>query len=404
MASMAPQNKYVFHGVLAECTENRFIEITVDKNRQFLYVQEFFLDSSMKITEQKCQTQTVTLPDYFKLERIIGKPICIGCHGDLYIIQYITQSVKYIQFIALDTLSNYIQCFNDTQHFFTKDFASIQPLRCHISLDYSTILLRLPQDIETQKRWTMILKVKTKFPEKPVGLENEVIGTEKFEIRDRKFHLLAFQHDGNILTADLEEYCARCRFTIHNSQTGEAILQKVHKKNARTCSGCEQYISTGNSSDSEDDSPLEFYSILKCSMCFNRKGNILIIYSICVSNLYRIQCKFDFYDAETLEAVSIIEMDIVNSIVNAKSIKKLFFSAIVSPCDSKLQIWAYNCGSTSFTKCTEVKMPLVNLCEVPTLQMKCREVILASMNIADIKAFQKLQTLPASLWKYLKFK
>ena len=90
---MAHLKDYLFTGVKPKCVQGRWLDTEVDTVYKAIVIREFFTN------QKSVDICRANIPECIK-ERIIGRPICVACYDDIFVIQYITERSKFLRFLA----------------------------------------------------------------------------------------------------------------------------------------------------------------------------------------------------------------------------------------------------------------------------------------------------------------
>ena len=85
---MAHLKDYLFTGVKPKCVQGRWLDTEVDTVYKAIVIREFFTN------QKSVDICRANIPECIK-ERIIGRPICVACYDDIFVIQWISAEPIY---------------------------------------------------------------------------------------------------------------------------------------------------------------------------------------------------------------------------------------------------------------------------------------------------------------------
>ncbi len=265
---------YSFPGVKPKCLQGRWLETKLNVTRDVLTINidEYFWD------KESTQVCCVTVPDCLK-ERIIGRLICVACHDDIYIVQYITEKCKYVRFLSIDGRNSSVHCFKEAERYFRKDFAAFSPIECLLAPGRTKALFRLPQPIMSSRKWSKMLSANI-----TLGLDGVRVGDIISDgLRDRRNQGVAFNplRSGQVTFVLLDEYCKNCTLAQFNINSKErSSRERKVSLNPSTVSRVAGGSSEADDSEADDDSLTDepaYYFLQQCNIDFCRDGEILAL-------------------------------------------------------------------------------------------------------------------------------
>ena len=394
---MAQLKDYIFTGVKPKCVQGRWLDTKVDAGNRTIVIQEYF------INQNPVDVCSAVIPDCIK-ERILGRPICVACYDDIFVVQYVTEKCKFVRFFMIDGTKGTAQCFEDAEHYFHKDFAAVCPVECLINPGLTKALFRLPQPIMSSRKWSKMLAANispnTEGTREGVHIDN----VQSDGLRDRKNQAVAFHplHTGRVAHVLLDEYCINCKILVYDLSTKKNIVQKELKFTF----DLDQLEPAKDKSESETDSDSDsdsscyeeptYHFLIQCNIDYSKNGEILALCCVMQSHdstesLVRIFL-FCSHDLELLQKQQYDLKDFNVCIVDDK---RQLIAPIFSPCDSSVSPWLLERGMCPRSLNVDLRLP-----KLPDLQGICRGTILRACRNENLTKLG----LPIKLINYLKFK
>ena len=376
-----------FNGVKPKCTQGRWIDTHFETSTGTLSIKEHFLERKTQVTLVRAK-----LPSLVN-DRIIGRITCIACSGSVFVLQYITQKSKFIRFLLInaacaDTL---VVPFEDTEHYFHKDFTAVCPVECLINAGLTRAIFRLPQPIMSSRKWSKMLTANL-----------ELSSDEKFNLlkltceglRDRRNQAVAFhpRHPDEVVHILLNEYGSTCKINVYNLKTRTIKLQAEYRLDIKEMPNDGTSESNDSDSNEESDTP----SLVQCNMDFCKSGEFIVLCCNLKLNLSRReqQLKLHIISAHSLQLVRTENQTLQGSRGIISNMTRQLITPVFSPCDSKVDLWFLEIGKPHKPLDFQMRLP-----KIPNLQGLCRETILKACHIEEV---EKLP-LPPKLHQYLKF-
>lgn len=285
VVSMAQLKDYIFTGVKPKCVQGRWLDTKVDAVNRVIVILEYFGN------QRSVEICSAVIPDCIK-ERIIGRPICVACYDDIFVVQYVTEKCKFVRFFMIDSTKFSAQCFEDAEHYFHRDFASVCPAECLINPGLTKALFRLPQPIMSSRKWSKMLTANISAKVEGTGEGVHIDNVQSDGLRDRKNQAVAFHplHTGRVAHVLLGEYCINCKILLYDLSSKKNILQKELKLHFELDQLEPAKDEHESESDSDSDSGSSCYEeptyhfLLQCNIDYSKNGEILAL--CCVVQSY----------------------------------------------------------------------------------------------------------------------
>lgn len=379
---------FVFEGVKLECVQSRLLNSVIKREQEVLVITEFFqsVKSSKRLYQQNVsKVYTVNLPQELLCVRVIGKPLCISCHGNFFLFQFVQSNCRYIRFFVVDTDKGTLQIFDDSFRYFWRDFTSIGPHLAHISKDCQQILLGFHGHVIASRKWSKLLIVTKARSDHKDNLSDRFIGTQPCPVLNKLFQCIVFDHfnPSTIILALVDEFCSKCTFTIYDIEARAEIKQKVHRLGNRSVT-----ITNSDSEDEEDN----YFLLHDSSLILTRDGSKLILCCVSTDNTQKTWLKLFIYDIQSINFLYSHETVLPQLIFPMHKNQTLAWT--MSTCDTELQLWRMQRGHVETDRlfCYRLRKPL-------ELKSLCRSNILQNICIQSVKKLP----LPQTLIQYLCF-
>ena len=397
-AAMAHLKDYIFTGVKPKCVQGRWLETKIDSTHKAVVIHEYFTN------QKSVRICTALIPECVK-ERIIGRPICVACYDDIFVVQYITDKNKFVRFFMIDSSKCSVQCFEDAEHYFHKDFASVCPVECLINPGLTKALFRLPQPIMSSRKWSKMLTATISSNPESIRDGVHIDNVHSDGLRDRKNQAVAFHplHTGRVAHILLDEYCVNCKILLYDLSTKRNIIQKELKLifdadsvestfDGQDTDECE--------SDSETDSDCcqepAYFFLVQCNVDYSKNGEILALCCVVQSQDHLDSyARIFLFSSENLNLLQKQQYNLKEFNVKILNDKRQLIAPVFSPCDSSVSPWLLERGLCPKPLDADLLLP-----KRPYLQGICRSTIL---RVCRSENLSKLG-LPAKLMNFLLFK
>ncbi|KAK7503166.1 hypothetical protein BaRGS_00005431 [Batillaria attramentaria] len=372
-------------------------------------VREFFKDASkpggMSLRRELTANGSIIS------DRVLAQPIVICCQGNLVVAQFVIQHAQQVHFFVIDLAERKYFIFHDTNRHFIRDCAIMEGVMCSLSPDHHLMILRLPRSVMARPhKSSLTLTVKKNDPSQPISIINQITGTERFRLQDRRFYMLAFDPrcPRRLVSLSLNEYCTKCLVMARDQDSQTTIVQKVLPLGqlcvSRPISGnienseqsCEQSDGDSDaSSESEDDSfdpPLAFH-LISCSMEYCRMGDIIALCCCVVDSAENYYLRLFLLDSDSFSCIR----QISQPIKKCEKLSEEPFQISFSSCDSQVVVQApLKCDACA----SHVTLCRAGVPRELSLRGQCRVAVLRSLPPGgDIKSLP----LPSALIEFLLF-
>lgn len=378
------------------------VSVQTPQNR--VVVREFVCDSTVSQTMTLLRKVTTTgdvIPD-----RVLAQPVAICRQGFLLVAQFVTQHIKYVQFLLVDILAKEYFVFRDTVKHFMRDFAFAESIQCCLSPDHHMMVLRLPRGIMRPHKSSLSLTVCKRNSNQPIAMHNPILGTEKFPVQDRKFYMLTFdpRFPRRLLSMHPNDQCTKCIVQLRDQIAQTTVVQKVISlgKLERSCLPFtpESYFHNSDDYDSEDSedeslmSPISF-QLVSCNMEYCRTGDRIILCCRVVDSLKRVYLRLFIIDADTFSCIREISHQLCETIHATEPFQIRF-----TTCDSQVYVQQV---MKSVGLEPQLAKPMAWSANIPrqlSLLARCRAKVLQCLKPgAELMSLP----LPSSLIRYLEF-
>ena len=371
-------DEFLYQGVKPKCVQGRWLTSRVDRKQHVLLITQYASARSLRAV-----CQSIPLPENFT-EHIIGRPVCIGCRENLYIIQYITERCKYLRFMLVDLHAKSLQLFEDGEKYFNRDFAAICPVECMITPELSQVLFRLPQSIMSSRKWSKMLSAKISTGTTDAnGSQYRVENIRCESLRDRRNQAVAVdpRYANRIAHILVNSYCSKCNIMMYDLSSRKNVGENEHRLHNR------QYYHEASSSEG-------YYFLSQCNADYCRSGDVLVLLCIVTSSLdSQTFVRLYMFNADSFHLTQFVEHSTQQMELKLRDHQLIV--AIPSVCDQYVRLWALEKGHTPRDLQVTARLPMPL-----TLQALCRAVIL---HCSDPDSLQKLN-LPPKLLAYVQFK
>ena len=398
---MAHLKDYLFTGVKPKCVQGRWLDTEVDSVYKAIVIREFFTN------QKSVDICRANIPECIK-ERIIGRPICVACYDDIFVIQYITERSKFVRFFMIDSTKCSVQCFEDAEHYFHKDFASVCPVECLINPGLTKALFRLPQVIMSSRKWSKMLTANIAPSAERIGDGVHIDNVQSDGLRDRKNQAVAFHplHTGRVAHVLLDEYCINCKILLYDLNTKKNIAQKelkltfeMHHMDSEKDT---HEPESSDEADSDSDSDYSCYEeptyhfLVQCNIDYSKNGEILAL--CCAVQSHDATDSFVrifLFSSHNLDLLQKQQYNLKDFNIKIVNDKRQLIAPIFSPCDSSVSPWLLERGMCPRPLNVDLRLP-----KLPDLQGICRGAIL---RVCRSENLSKLG-LPIKLVNFLRFK
>ncbi len=371
--------------VKPKCTQDRWMDIQVDTKLHCLILQEYTNPIQME-----GETKHISLPADFK-EKIIN-PVCIALKDDICIIQYFTNSVKFVRFFLVHLSTMKMQMFEEAEHYIDKDIASISPVECLISPNKSKVIFHIPQPILSQRKWDKILSASLVESE---GFMYRITNVQGVQPRHRSNRAVAFdpRYPNRLTHVLLDDYCCKCSIVIYELNTQEEVTQKTQTL-MKISSACEN--SSGSDSDSSSEWDCYSYRFLSdCHADYSHNGDT---FALCCLMKNETLVRLFLFDSNTLYLIRSTEKKLKKLKTNFYVSRKHMFVPIFSAGDKEVTVWHLEKHYPPRKLDIFCRVPLLG---TPSLQSVCRTVI---REVCGVKQSLNKLHLPPKLLSFLQFK
>lgn len=361
---------YEFSFVHPFCVQNRLINSWINIGASCLHIIEFSSEGTTILNEDK-----IALPGRITGNRILGKPLCIGCRNNFYVFQCATATNKYIQFFSVDAETNTVKVFEDSTKYFPRTVVTIAPIECHISQDREITLLRLPQEVLRPNSYSNIL-----IALNISNSETDTCTVLKSVLLDRQLTCVKFYPTK-----------PQMLFCVHIDNMGlKCVLQKYDMTSQNLMDSDNHCINVLNSNrngcvGSPDNQVL---SLNQTTLNFNKTADLILF--TCFPSEKTFLAMYAF-DTSTLKISFSVQVN-----VNFKYDQKVLLSTEVSLCNSKLNVYKSQKSEHSMKKIASIDFPVIT-----NLKSIVRTRILQDFTGDRLKYV--MDSLPGQLQSYLTY-
>ena len=392
-STIKPSAKIIFRGIKPQCVQERWFDIQITKSSNILQIIELFRRGSGEQLEGQLvyEVPFPALPD----GRVLGQPVCVACHENLFILQYHTDRCKYSRFLLVDTARQTALKFEDSLHYLHMHYFTVGPVVCMISPSLQWVLLRLPAPLQlSNSTWAKIMYAELILTD---GIVTSITDIKVSSWMDRKNQTLTFhpQYDNCLTVALVDQYCSKCELCLYDLSKNEGIIQRSVRATHKL--GLQDHNTSGAQGD----------FLLQCNASYSHSGDILILCCTVLDPTTNQVCvKLFVLDTERCMIIhrmlhylewaprrSCSSQDFLAFNPN-KDINVVTFSA----CDTSLSLWQLRVGCTPDSKHRQLSAKLPQL-HPPRLQALCRAVIL---QLCPVYKLQQLQ-LPHRIQAYISY-
>ncbi|CAH1799964.1 unnamed protein product [Owenia fusiformis] len=394
--------------VWPQCTQGRTFSPGVlgpnKVNNRFMTWDEIIKKSSTVTTV----TYKTFLPPELKDTRIIGQPVCIGCHGNIFIFQYfylLTNQKKTIKsfrlnFLFIDADKEVSHCFTDHQYLQPSTLKN-EPLYCLISPGLHFVLFRLPYNVLKANKWASV-QISQIHKDGDTYTIDDMVNAH-ISYRDRRTQEVIFhpKYENRVVIITPDYYATSANIQIFEHEIYEGVLKKnplnaieehsirlIDDRNLGILECASQLM------EAQPDVIQRENRTQRLTSTFSKSGNFLIV------SMQVLLTERTYHHEKTLRQLHTFFIDSENYTlakwhkINLESPLSPQNGFICTQNDSNLEIYLTDSSSSQIRSTLSVKLPVrISLME------SCRASILKQVHPTDVPNLN----LPTKLVRYLQF-